>query len=179
MKRAAKAQGLRIRRGTARDIPTIASLIRALAKYERLTPYLRFSTKRLRKHGFGGRKYFEALMCERGKTVIGYAIYYLTYSSFACRPVLFIEDIFVLPEERGHGAGRALMVALARVAMRKGCEQMEWIVLDWNTPSIKFYERLGASLDKTWVLTRLTGARMRRLSKLRWEAGRGRRRETG
>lgn len=167
MKRAAKAQGLRIRRGTARDIPAIVSLIGALAKYERLTPGLQLSAKRLRKHGFGHRKYFEALMCERGTKVVGYAIYYFAYSSFACRPVLFIEDIFVLSEERGQGAGTALMVALAQVAIREGCEQMEWIVLDWNAPSIEFYERLGARLAKTWVLTRLTGARLRRLAQLR------------
>lgn len=167
MKAAAKAQGLRIRRGTTRDIPAIAALIRALAKYERLTPYLRISAERLREHGFGRHKYFEALVCERGAKMAGYAIYYFAYSSFICRPVLFIEDIFVLPDERGRGAGKALMVALARVAVRERCEQMEWIVLDWNAPSIRFYERLGARLDKTWVLTKLTGARLRRLSRVR------------
>jgi GNAT superfamily N-acetyltransferase len=167
LKQTAKAQGLRIRRGMARDIPKIVSLLRELAKYERLTPDLRISARRLRAHGFGRRRYFEALICERGGQVVGYAIYYFAYSSFTCRPVLFIEDIFVLPEERGRGAGKAMMGTLARAATRAGCEQMEWIVLDWNAPSIKFYEQLGARLDKAWVLTRLTGTRLRRLAQLR------------
>jgi len=165
VKKVAQSKGLRIRRGTARDIPAIASLIRELAKYERLTPYLRISAKRLRAHGFGRWKYFEALICERSRQVVGYAIYYFVYSSFTCRPVLFIEDIFVLPAERGKGAGKALMIALARAATKAKCEQMEWLVLDWNAPSIKFYESLGARLDKTWVLTRLTDAGLRRLAR--------------
>ena len=167
VKRAPKTNALRIRRATVRDISLLVSLIRGLAKYERLTPDLQLSKERLRRHGFGRRRYFEALICERGKQVVGYAIYYFAYSSFTCRPVLFIEDIFVLPKERGQGAGNALMIALARAAVKQGCGQMEWIVLDWNTPSIKFYERLGARLDKTWVLTRLTGAYLRRLARKR------------
>jgi len=172
MKRPEKSHILRIRRGRARDVRLLVSLIRGLAKYERLTPDLRVSVKRLRRHGFGRRKYFDALLCERGKQVLGYAIYYFAYSSFTCRPVLFIEDLFVLPEERGRGAGKALMVALARAAVKQGCQQMEWIVLNWNKPSIQFYERLGARLDKTWVLTRLSGERLRRLARLRSEAQR-------
>ncbi len=142
----------------------VAGMIRQLAKYERLTPYLRLSAMRLRRHGFSRRKYFQCLLCQSGKRVLGYALYYFAYSSFTCRPVLFIEDLFVLPEERGKGAGKALMTALARAAAKAGCEQMEWIVLDWNTASIKFYQRLGARLDKTWVLTRLTGRRLRSLA---------------
>lgn len=156
--------GVRIRPGTARDIPTILTLIRALARYERLTPHLRLSAKRLKRDGFGQRRYFESLICARAGRPIGYAIYYFAYSSFTCRPVLFIEDIFVSPDDRGKGAGKAMMAALARVAVRRGCSQMEWIVLDWNEPSISFYHKLGARLDKTWVLTRLTDARLRRLA---------------
>jgi GNAT superfamily N-acetyltransferase len=158
-------RGLRVRRGTARDIPVILRLIRELAKYERLLRDLRLDTRRLGRDGFGRRKYFEALMCERGGRVVGYAVYYFTYSTFTCRPALFIEDLFVLPAERGQGAGKALMIALARMALRRGCQQMEWIVLDWNAPSIAFYRRLGARLDKTWVLTRLVGSRLRRLAR--------------
>ncbi|MGA8873223.1 MAG: GNAT family N-acetyltransferase [Candidatus Acidiferrales bacterium] len=158
---------VRIRTGTARDISIILALIRGLAKYERLTSHLRLSAKRLRSHGFGRRRYFESLICMRGGRPVGYAVYYFAYSTFTCSPVLFIEDIFVLPEERGKGTGKAMMTALAKIAIRKGCSQMEWIVLDWNKPSIEFYRKLGARLDKTWVLTRLTDARLRRL------AGRG------
>lgn len=164
-KKAAKDASLRIRPGTARDIPTILSLIRGLAKYEHLTRYLRLDAKRLRRDGFSCRRYFESLICTRAGHPIGYAVHYLAYSTFTCGPVLFIEDIFVLPEERGKGVGKALMTALARIAVQKGCEQMEWLVLDWNAPSIKFYERLGARLDRTWILTRLTGAKLRRLAR--------------
>ena len=164
-----RAEGgrLRIRPATARDVPTITSLIHELAKYERLTRHTRLDAKRLRRDGFGRRPYFGALLALRGKRPIGYAVYYFAYSTFSCGPVLFIEDIFVLPEERGRGAGRALMVALAGVAVRKGCSQMEWIVLDWNAPAIRFYEGLGARLDRTWVLTRLTGSNLRRLARAR------------
>jgi len=161
-----RAQGpLRIRRGTAQDLPAIAHLIRELAKYERLVRDLRLDVRRLRRHGFGRRRYFEALLCERAGRTLGYALYYFAYSSFSCSPVLFIEDIFVLPEARGQGAGKALMAALARVAVQRGCEQMEWIVLGWNRPSIAFYRGLGARLDRTWVLTRLVGTRLRRLAR--------------
>jgi GNAT superfamily N-acetyltransferase len=143
------------------------TLIRGMAKYERLTPYLRLSAKRLRRDGFGRRRYFDSLICTRVGRPVGYAIYYFAYSSFGCSPVLFIEDIFVLPGERGKGTGKAMMCALARIAVRRGCSQMTWFVLDWNAPSIAFYRNLGARLDKTWVLTRLTDAHLRRL------AGRG------
>jgi GNAT superfamily N-acetyltransferase len=155
---------VRVRPGTARDVPAILSLIRGLAEYERLTHHLELDAKRLRRDGFGRRRYFDSLVCTRAGRPIGCAVYYYAYSTFTCSPVLFIEDIFVLPGERGSGAGKAMMKALARVAVRRGCRQMEWIVLDWNTPSIKFYRKLGARLDKTWVLTRLTDARLRRLA---------------
>jgi GNAT superfamily N-acetyltransferase len=158
---------LRVRPGTPRDVPAILALIRGLAEYERLTRHLRLSARRLRRHGFGRRRYFESLICTLRGRPIGCAVYYFNYSTFTCSPVLFIEDIFVVPEERGRGAGNAMMAALARIAVKRGCHQMEWIVLDWNKPSIDFYHKLGARLDKTWVLTRLTDARLRRL------AGRG------
>jgi len=164
---AGEREALQIRRGTARDVPTIISLIRELAKYERLLRHIRLDAMRLRRHGFGRRRYFESLICTRGKRPIGYAAYYFAYSTFTCGPVVFVEDILVLPEERGRGAGTALMIELARIAIREGCDQMEWLVLDWNAPSIKFYERLGARLDKTWVLTRLTGTSLRRLARAR------------
>jgi len=158
---------LRIRRGSARDISALVSLSRELARYERLESHVDLNAERLRRDGFGRRRFFESLICTRAERIIGYAVYYFAYSTFTCSPVLFVEDIFVLPEERGKGAGKALMVELARAAIRKGCDQMEWLVLAWNTPSIRFYERLGARLDKEWVLTRLTGAKLRRLARAR------------
>jgi GNAT superfamily N-acetyltransferase len=159
------APRFRIRAGMPRDIPAIVSLIRGLAKYERLTRYCRTNARRLRRDGFGRHRYFETLVCTRDGKAIGFAVYYFAYSTFASTPVLFIEDIFVEPNERGNGAGAALMKALAQVAVRKRCSQMEWIVLDWNTRAIQFYRRLGARLDRSWVLTRLTGANIRRLAR--------------
>jgi len=118
----------------------------------------------IRRHGFGRRRYFETLICRRDGRPIGLALYFFTYSTFLGRPSLYLEDLFVLPEERGAGAGRALLRALARIAVRRGCGRMEWAVLDWNTPSIRFYRRLGAELRREWLLTRLTGPALRRLA---------------
>jgi GNAT superfamily N-acetyltransferase len=167
MNHATKSPVLRTRHGTMRDVPVILNLIRALARSERLRPHLRLSARRLRRDGFGRRRYFESLISTRGGRPVGYAIYYFAYSSFTCSPVLFVEDIFVLPEERGKGTGKALMSALARVAVREGCGQMEWIVLDWNASAIRFYRRLGARLDKAWVLARLSRAHVQKLARIR------------
>ncbi len=150
-----------------RDVPTILRLIRGLAEYERLAPQMEATAERIRRHGFGRPRYFETLICRRGRTPIGFALYYFTYSTFLGRPTLYLEDLFVLAEARGHGAGRALLRALAKVAVRRGCGRMEWTVLDWNTPSIRFYRKLGAKLRREWILTRLTGAPLRRLARAR------------
>jgi GNAT superfamily N-acetyltransferase len=154
-----------IRRGTARDVPTILSLIRGLAEYERLAHEMEATAARVRAHGFGRRRYFETIICRRGGRPIGFALYFFTYSTFLARPTLYLEDLFVLPEERGAGAGKALLKALARIAARRGCGRLEWAVLDWNRPAIGFYRRLGARLHRRWILTRLTGAALRRLAR--------------
>lgn len=154
-----------IRRATRRDVPTILALIRGLAEYERLAHQMAATAARLRRHGFGGRRYFETLICRRRGRAVGFALYFFTYSTFRGRPTLYIEDLFVLPEERGQGAGRALLTALARLAVHRGCGRMEWAVLDWNTPAIRFYKRLGAGLRREWILARLTGAPLRRLAR--------------
>jgi GNAT superfamily N-acetyltransferase len=160
-----RASGLSIRRATRRDVPTILRLIRGLAAYERLTREVTATAAQIRRHGFGRRRCFETLICRRGARPIGFALYYFTFSTFLARPTLYLEDLFVVPEERGHGAGRALLRDLARVAARRRCGRMEWAVLDWNKNSIRFYERLGAKLRKEWILTRLTGAPLRRLAR--------------
>jgi GNAT superfamily N-acetyltransferase len=120
---------------------------------------------RVRRHGFGRRPYFETLICRRAGRPVGFALYFFTYSTFLARPSLYLEDLFVLPEERGTGAGQALLRALARIALGRGCGRMEWAVLDWNRPAIRFYQRLGARLRKEWILTRLTGAPLRKLAR--------------
>ena len=160
-----RRRALVIRRGTERDVPTILKLIRGLAEYERLGHEVEATTARVRAHGFGRRRYFETIICRRGGTPVGFALYFFTYSTFLARPTLYLEDLFVLPEERGTGAGKALLRALARIAVRRGCGRLEWAVLDWNRPAIGFYKRLGAKLRRQWILTRLTGAPLRRLAR--------------
>jgi GNAT superfamily N-acetyltransferase len=160
-----RRRALVIRRGTERDVPTILKLIRGLAEYERLAHEVEATTARVRAHGFGRRRYFETIICRRGGTPVGFALYFFTYSTFLGRPTLYLEDLFVLPEERGTGAGKALLRALARIAVRRGCGRLEWAVLDWNRPAIGFYKRLGAKLRRQWILTRLTGAPLRRLAR--------------
>ena len=157
--------GLTVRRGTRRDAPIIADLIRGLARYERLERECVVGPAAVRRHGFGRRRYFETLICRYHGRPVGFALYFFTYSTFLAQPTLYLEDLFVQPEARGRGAGRALLRALARIAVRRGCGRMEWTVLDWNTPSIRFYRRLGAGLRKEWILTRLTGAPLRRLAR--------------
>lgn len=154
-----------IRRGTERDVPTILTLIRGLAEYERLAHEVEATTARVRAHGFGRRRYFETIICRRGGKPVGFALYFFTYSTFLARPTLYLEDLFVLPDERGTGAGKALLRALARIAVRRGCGRLEWAVLDWNRPAIGFYRRLGGKLRRQWILTRLTGAPLRRLAR--------------
>jgi len=157
---------LSIRRATRRDAPVILRLIRGLAEYEQLAHEMEATVGQIRRHGFGRRRYFDALIGRRGRTAVGFALYFFTYSTFMGRPTLYLEDLFVLPEERGRGAGRALLGELARIAVRRGCGRLEWAVLDWNKNSIRFYKRLGATLRKEWILTRLTGSALRRLAAL-------------
>jgi GNAT superfamily N-acetyltransferase len=159
-----KGSALSIRRATARDATLILQLIRGLAEYERLAHQMEATVGQIRRHGFGRRRYFEALICRRGRTAIGFALYFFTFSTFVGRPTLYLEDLFVLPEERGRGAGKALLSALARIAVRRGCGRLEWAVLDWNEKAFRFYRRLGAKPAKQWVLTRLSGKPLRRLA---------------
>jgi GNAT superfamily N-acetyltransferase len=158
-------RALSVRRAARRDAPTILALIRGLAEYERLLPQVTASVGAVRRHGFGRRRYFEALICRSRGRPIGFALYFFTYSTFLARPTLYLEDLFVRPEARGGGAGYTLLKALARIAVRRGCGRMEWTVLDWNRPSIRFYRRLGARLRREWILTRLEGAALRRLAR--------------
>src|SRR5881628_2584447 len=155
---------LTIGRARRSDAATIFALIRGLAAYERLTHEVKASAAQLRQHGFGRRRYFETLICQRDRQPIGFALYFFTYSTFVGRPSLYLEDLFVVPKERRQGAGRLLLRALARIAVERGCGRMEWAVLHWNRPAIRFYERLGARLRRDWVLTRLGGPAIRRLN---------------
>jgi GNAT superfamily N-acetyltransferase len=158
------AARLTIRRGTRRDVPTIVALVRGLAEYERLLNECVVSPGKIRRDGFGRRRYFQTLICRRGGRPIGFALYFFTYSTFLAAPTLYLEDLFVLPAERGRGAGLALLRALARLAVQRRCGRMEWTVLDWNRPAMRFYRGLGAGFRTEWVLTRLTGSPLARLA---------------
>jgi GNAT superfamily N-acetyltransferase len=153
---------LSIRPGRARDAATITALIHGLADYERLPRQT--TTDAIRRHGFGRRRRFETLIARVDGRPVGLALYTFTYSTFLARPTLWLEDLFVQPHARGRGAGLALLRSLARIAVRRGCGRMEWTVLDWNRPSIRFYRQLGAELMRQWILTRLAGPALARLA---------------
>jgi GNAT superfamily N-acetyltransferase len=161
--RAADAS-ITVRPASAREFRIVWTLLMGLAVYERRRRQVEATPARLRRHGSGRRPYFRALICRRGPTPVGVAIYLMTYSTFAGRPTLYIEDIFVLPRERGHGAGQAMMRALARIAVRTGCGRMAWSVLRWNTPAIRFYRRLGAHKVSAWASMGLGTDEIRRLA---------------
>lgn len=146
----------RIRPAVAADVAVIAALIRALAEYEKAAPgALSLTEERLKEALFGDHPAVEALVATAGERLIGYALYFHNFSSWRGRRGLFLEDLFVLPEWRRHGLGRALFAELTRIARERGCARMEWIVLDWNTPAIRFYQSLGAEPLDGWTVYRI------------------------
>ena len=153
-----------IRPAAPADVPTVARLIRALAEYERLADRVALDEARLRDHLFGPRPYVEALIAEDAGTPVGFALFFHNYSTFLARPGLYLEDLFVLPEYRGRGHGKALLVALAKLAAERGCGRLEWAVLDWNEPSIRFYRSIGAVGMDEWKVQRLSGDALTRLA---------------
>ncbi|QJR11653.1 hypothetical protein DSM104443_02732 [Usitatibacter rugosus] len=145
-----------LRAAAASDVPEILRLIHALAVYEKLEDQAVGTDAMLREALFGKRPSCEALIAERNGRAVGFALYFTTFSTFLCKPGLYLEDLFVEPECRGLGIGKALLQRLAAIAAERDCGRFEWRVLDWNEPSIKFYESLGATLMPTWILVRMT-----------------------
>ncbi|HEY2594346.1 MAG TPA: GNAT family N-acetyltransferase [Chloroflexota bacterium] len=137
------------------DAPRLLELIDGLADYEKLARPDAAARERLVADATAEPPRFSTLLAEVDGQVVGYAIYFFTYSTFRARPTLYLEDVFVLPERRGQGAGVALFRACASEAVAQGCARMEWQVLAWNTPSIEFYERLGARHQADWLPFRL------------------------
>jgi GNAT superfamily N-acetyltransferase len=156
-----------IRPAKAADTPVIARLIRALAEYERLADKVVFDEAQLRQHLFGPRPYAEVLLAEDGAAVVGFALFFHNYSTFLGKPGIYLEDLFVEPEYRGRGHGKALLAALAKLAIERDCGRVEWAVLDWNEPSIRFYRSLGAAPNDGWIVYRLTGAALHSLAAAR------------
>jgi GNAT superfamily N-acetyltransferase len=155
---------LEIRPGRPADVPLIASLIRGLAVFEKLEDEVTLTEDRLAKGLFGDRPYAETLLAEEDGTPVGFALFFHSFSTFLARPGIYLEDLFVVPEHRSQGVGRALLVALARVAVERDCGRLEWSVLDWNREAIGFYERLGARPNSEWTVYRLAGEALRSLA---------------
>jgi GNAT superfamily N-acetyltransferase len=153
-----------IRQAVAADLPLIAQLIGELAEYEKLAHAVDFSEVELRQHLFGPRPYAEALIAEEKGQGIGFALFFHNFSTFHGKPGIYLEDLFVRPAFRGNGHGKALLRRLAQLAVERGCCRLEWAVLDWNKPSIEFYDALGAKPLDDWIIYRLTGDSLRDLA---------------
>ena len=146
-----------LRPATIADVPIILGFIRDLAAYEKLSHEASATEEALRRTLFGEPPAAHVVIAEMDGHPAGFALYFFNYSTFLARPGLYLEDLFVKPEVRGRGAGKALLLHLAKLANVRGCGRMEWSVLDWNEPAIKFYESLGARRMKEWQICRLTG----------------------
>lgn len=153
-----------IRPARPQDVPTILALIRALAEYEKLLDQVVATEEALHASLFGARPYAEALLAWDGDEAAGFALYFHNYSTFLARPGLYLEDLFVRPQCRGRGIGKALLAEVARIAVERDCGRLEWAVLDWNAPAIAFYRSLGAQPLQEWIVNRLTGARLQALA---------------
>jgi GNAT superfamily N-acetyltransferase len=154
----------RIERATERDVPLILQLIKGLAVYEKLAHEVTATESGLRETLFGQRPAAEVIIGFTGDTPVGFALFFPNYSTFLGKPGLYLEDLFVLPEWRGHGFGRGLLTELAKIAVQRGCGRFEWSVLDWNEPAIGFYESLGAKLMDGWSIFRVTGDALTKLA---------------
>ncbi len=163
---------LAIRPAAAADLPLIAALIRELADYEKLAGEVRFDERVLGEKLFGPRPYAEVLIGEVDGIPQGFALFFHNFSTFEGKPGIYLEDLFVRPGARGSGLGKALLAALAALALARDCARLEWSVLDWNAPAIGFYKKLGARMMDEWTVMRVDGAALARLgSGLGAEAG--------
>jgi len=158
------SKSFQIRPATLDDVPTILSLIRDLAQYERAPNEVVATEEGLREVLFGARPAAEVVLALEGKMPVGFAVFFHNFSTWLGRPGLYLEDLFVRPDARGKGYGRALLVHLARIAQERGCGRMEWAVLDWNEPAVQFYRKLGAAPNEEWTVFRLTSEGIAKLA---------------
>jgi GNAT superfamily N-acetyltransferase len=153
-----------IRPATAADAALILGFIRALADYERAPDAVVATEEGLLRDGFGPHPYYECLIAEYEGKPAGFALYFYNYSTWMGQPGIYLEDLFVQPELRGHGVGKALLQRVAAVAVEKGCQRLQWEVLDWNTPAIDFYAAMGAEFLDEWRNVRVSGEALARLA---------------
>ena len=142
---------------TLHDVPVICGLIQELAEFERLQDEFVATEARLLESLFGAHPYAEVLMARLNGESVGFALFFHNYSTFLAQPGIWLEDLFVRPAYRGGGIGKSMLAHLARLAVERDCGRVEWAVLDWNAPSIGFYESLGARSLSEWTTFRLTG----------------------
>ncbi|ACK69469.1 GCN5-related N-acetyltransferase [Gloeothece citriformis PCC 7424] len=155
---------LHIRPATPADVPVIFSLIKALAEYEKLSHLVSGNADLLQEHLFGERPYAEAILAEWETKIVGFALFIPNYSTFLTKPGIYLEDLFVLPEYRRQGIGKALLIYLAQLALERDAGRLEWSVLDWNQPAIEFYQSIGASILPDWRICRVTGLALSELA---------------
>jgi len=148
---------LTLRPATRDDVSVLFHLIQALAEYEKLTHAVTGSAEALEEHLFSAQPYVEAIIAEVQEKAAGFALFFHNYSTFLTQPGIYLEDLFVLPEYRRKGIGKALIKYLAQLAVERGCGRLEWSVLDWNEPAIAFYDRMGASILPDWRICRVSG----------------------
>jgi GNAT superfamily N-acetyltransferase len=157
---------LSIRPATAKDAALIVQFVRDLAEYER-DPKAAVATEHdFIRDGFGADPKFKVVFAEWDGEPAGFALFFYNYSTWQGRPGLYLEDLFVKPEFRGKGIGKALLLHLAKIAVENNCGRYQWQVLDWNTPAIDFYKSLGAEIMKEWLTMRVEGDALQRLAKM-------------
>jgi len=153
-----------IRPATAADVSLILALIRGLAEYERAPEAVIATEEDLLRDGFGPNPFYFCLIAEHDGRPAGFAFYFFDYSTWIGRPGIYLEDLFVCPELRGLGIGKALLKRVAVIAVEKGCARLKWSVLDWNTPAIDFYRAMGGELMDEWTNVRISGKALERLA---------------
>jgi GNAT superfamily N-acetyltransferase len=155
---------LHIRAANASDVPLILGFIRGLAEYERAPEKAIATEADLLRDGFGTTPKFRVVIAEYGAKPAGFAFFFFNYSTWNGRPGLYLEDLFVYPQFRGKGIGKALLIHLAKVAVSENCGRFDWQVLDWNTPAIDFYKSLGAQVMQEWLTMRVEGQALKNLA---------------
>lgn len=160
------SSNISLRPAQSADIQVLFELILALAEYEKLAHAVTGNADNLKEHLFGSHPYAEAILAEYVGQVVGFALFFPNYSTFLTQPGIYLEDLFVLPEYRQQGIGKAILSYLARLAVERGYGRLEWSVLDWNEPAIAFYRRMGATVLPDWRICRVTGEALNSLSVL-------------